>query len=114
MTDNRIETLELTIEEAKKTVELMKKMDKLRKNKDFNAIIEKELLEYYALNIVYLLSDPTMQSKEKQLDLHKELEMVGRFRQFCSSIYQNGRLAEKAIIDSQESIDELREFGEGE
>lgn len=114
MKDTRIEQLELTIEEAKKSVELMSSLERLRKNKDFKTVIEKELLENYALNLVYLLSNPAMQTEEKQLDIKKDLEMIGRVRQFFTSIYQNSAIAEKAIEDSSYAIDELRAMGEGE
>lgn len=111
MSDLQIETLERTIENAGETVKLMERMDKLRKNKDFKAIIEDELLNKYALNTLFLLSDPSMNTKEQQEDLIKEMEMVGRFNHFINSIYQRGRQAEKTIIDSGYVIEELRAEG---
>jgi hypothetical protein len=111
MSEVQIETLELSIEQAQKSVKLMNQMDKLRKNKEFKAIIEDELLDNYARNTVYLLSDPNMSGEAEQADLIKDLEMVGRVRQFFSTIYQKGRMAEKTIIDSNVTIDELREEG---
>lgn len=108
---NDIETLELTIEQAKKSVELMERMERLRKNRDFRAIIEDELLDNYARNTAYLVADPTMQGEAEQRDLQMELQMIGRVRQFFSVIYQKGRLAEKSIIDSEAEIELLREEG---
>lgn len=109
-----IETLELTIEQAEKSVELMKRMDKLRKNRDFKAIIEDELLDNYARNTSYLVADPTLQGEDEQRDLLMELQMIGRVRQFFSAIYQKGRIAEKTIADSKAEIDELRAEGADE
>lgn len=111
MTDTRIEELELSIEEAQRVITLRDKLIKLQKNKDFKEIFEKELLENYATNTVYALSNPNMQDKATQEDLIKELEMIGRFRLFCSSIYQRGNYAEKAIYDNKEAIAEIRREG---
>lgn len=114
MKNSRIEILENTIKEAKKDLELASKMDRLRNNSDFIAVIEGELLDKYAKNTVYLLSDPNMQAEEQQADLIKDLEMIGRFRQFCSSIYQRANIAQKTIEDSNSVIEDLRYNGEDE
>lgn len=111
---SNIETLELTAEQAKKSVELMNRMERLKKNRDFKAIIEEELLDNYLRNTVFLLSDPAMQDEAEQKDLTKDLEMIGRFRGFLSSIYQKGHMAEKTIKDSEEEIAALRAEGEVE
>lgn len=109
-----IETLELSIEQAKKSVELMQRMEKLRKNRDFKAIIEDELLDNYARNTSYLVADPSMQGEDEQRDLLMELQMIGRVRQFFGAIYQKGRIAEKAIADSEAEIELLRQEGADE
>lgn len=109
-----IETLELTIEQAKKSVDLMNRMDRLRKNRDFKVIFEDELFDNYTRSTAYLLSDPQMQGENEQKDLQLELQAIGRVRQFFSAIYQKGRIAEKSIEDSQNTIEELREEGEVE
>lgn len=112
MTDNQIEILENTIEQAESDVALMKKLEKLSKNKDFKAIIEDELLNNYARNLVLLLSDPSMQSEDRQADIIKDLEMVGRFRLFLNAIFQKGHQATKTIKDCTDEIDVLRSEGE--
>jgi len=109
-----IQTLELTIEQAKKSVELMKKLERLHKNRDFKAIIEDELFNEYAKTLTLMVADPSLQSPEDQKDLNLESHMVGRFRQYLSSIFQKGRLAEKSILDSEAELDELRAEGADE
>lgn len=107
----RIETLQLTIDDAKLAVELMHKLETLNKHKEFNEVIDEQLFKNYAQSLVHLLSDPARQSDEEREDIIKDMEMIGRFRQFLHSIYQRGRMAEKTILDTQEEIDELRQHG---
>lgn len=111
---NDIERLELTVEQANKSIKLMEQLEKLNKNREFKAIIEEELLDNYARNTVYLLSDPSCAGEADQSDLIKDLEMIGRFRMFLSSIYQKGHVATKSIADANEMIDELRAEGVAE
>lgn len=112
MTDiqQQIKTLEATIDEAKKAVALMSTMEALHNNKEFNEIIDEQLFKNYAQSLVHLLSDPARQSEAEREDIIKEMEMIGRLRQFLHSLYQTGRMAEKQIADCQEQINELREM----
>lgn len=112
MTD--IKTLELSIESAKESVELGKQLERLERNKDFQELIGGQLFENYSQTLVHLLSDPARQSEAEREDIIKDMEMIGRFRQFLFSIHQKAHLAEKSIADSQEAIDELRAYGEDE
>lgn len=111
MSDKEITELEDLIEESKRAIELMDVMEKLESNKDFKAIITEELLDKYARDTVYLLSNKDRQTEEAQKELIKELEMIGRFRQFCSDIYLKGRMAERTINESRLVIAELRSEG---
>lgn len=109
---HNIETIELTIEQAKKSIDLMKRMERLYKNRDFKAIFEDDYFDNYTRNTVYLLSDPNMQGEAEQADLLKDLEAIGRVRTYLGSIFQKGRLAEKTLKDSEVTLEELRAEGE--
>ena len=106
-----IQQIELTKEQAQESVKLMERLERLNKNRDFKAIIEDELFDTYAKSLVLLLSDPAMQDEAIQKDIQLDMQMIGRFRQFLSGIYQKGRLAEKTIADADHQLDELRALG---
>jgi hypothetical protein len=110
MSQHNIERLENTIEEAKKSIKLMKELENLSKHKSFKAVIEKELFEDYNQGITFLLAEA---SPEMRNQLHEEQYMIAHFRAFLSSIYQKGRQAQKDLIDNEQTLEELR-FEEGD
>ena len=106
-----IQQIELTKEQAEQSVKLMKRLERLNKNKDFKALIEDELFNSYSTSLVLLLSDPSMQEDIVQRDITLDMQMIGRFRQFLSGINQKGRLAEKTLEDANIQLAELRAEG---
>ncbi|AUR87167.1 coil containing protein [Vibrio phage 1.097.O._10N.286.49.B3] len=109
-----IQQIELTKEQAEQSVKLMERLDRLNKNRDFKAIIEDELFDSYSKSLVLLLSDPSMQEDVVQKDLILDMQMIGRFRQFLSGVFQKGRLAEKTLEDTTRQLEELRAEGADE
>ncbi|AUR82501.1 coil containing protein [Vibrio phage 1.152.O._10N.222.46.E1] len=109
-----IQQIELTKEQAEQSVKLMERLDRLNKNRDFKAIIEDELFDSYSKSLVLLLSDPSMQEDVVQKDLILDMQMIGRFRQFLSGVFQKGRLAEKTLEDATRQLEELRAEGADE
>lgn len=108
---SEIQRIELTKEQAEKSIKVMEKLDRLSKNRDFKSIIEDELFDTYSKSLVLMLSDPSMQDEATQKDITLDMQMIGRFRQFLSSINQQGRLAEKTLEDANSQLDELRAEG---
>lgn len=105
----QIETIELTIEQAKKSIKLMKDLEALHKRKEFKAIIEQDLFEDHNQTLTFMLADA---DPEMRAQLHEEQYMIAHFRAYLSSIFQKGRLAEKTLIDNEKTLDELRAEGE--
>lgn len=106
-----IQQIELTKTQAEESVKLMERLERLNKNRDFKAIIEDELFDSYAKSLVFLLSDPSMQEDVIQKDLQLDMQMIGRFRQFLSGVFQKGRLAQKTLEDADHQLAELRAEG---
>ena len=102
-----LQVIELTIEQAKESIADREAMDRLKKNRDFKRIFEKGFFDAYAVNLVYLKSDPSMQEPNVQEDIIKDIDSIGRVRQYLSSIYQKAHVAEKDLRDSEEQRDEL-------
>ena len=109
-----IQTLELTKEQAQKKIERMTRLERLTKNRDWKALIDDELFNEYAKQLVLLKSDPALREEADQADLELEIQMVGRFRLFLQSIFQEGRMAEKSIKDADAMIEDLRAEGADE
>lgn len=109
-----IQQIELTKAQAEKSVKIMEKLERLNKNRDFKSIIEDELFDAYAKSLVLMLSDPAMQDEATQKDITLDMQMIGRFRQFLSGVFQKGRQAEKVLEDANVQLEELRAEGGAE
>ena len=109
-----IQTLELTIEEAKKAVKLRDQAEKLIKNRDFKAVFDDEYFDSYTKNTAIMLAEIKHDDPKMHADLVEELEAVGRVRGFIRGIFQKGAMADKTIKDAQTAIEEIRLEGGAE
>lgn len=108
----QIAPLEVSIEEAKNTVAMMDSARNLINNSDFKKVIDDNYFKGEASRLVLLKADPQMQGEEDQKDIMRALDAIGNFRQYLSTIFQLGRLAEKTIADAQKAINELESEAE--
>jgi len=102
-----IETLEVNIKAARKTAALGKSLDRLSRNNDFKALILEGYFEKDAIRLVTLKGDPNMQSAENQAALIKQMDAIGGLRQYLSGVLQLSRMAEKALVQDEETRDEI-------
>lgn len=99
--------IEVTIEQAKDTLEAMRALERLRKNKDFIKLIEEGYLKDEACRLVLARAEPALQTTENQSQLNKMIDGVGYFRQYLNKIYQMGHHAEASIEDHENTRAEL-------
>lgn len=104
---SNIETLELNIKAAKKTAELGKSLDRLSRNRDFKNLILEGYFEKEAIRLVTLKGDPNMQDDESQRSLIKQMDAIGGLRQYMSAVVQLSRMAEKALIEDEETREQI-------
>jgi predicted ATPase with chaperone activity len=102
-----LETIELSIKHAKKSVDLMKSLDRLTRNRDFKALFLEGYFEKEPVRLVTLKADPNMQDAESQEAIIKQMDAIGTVRQYLSGILQMGRMAEKAIADDEATREEM-------
>lgn len=107
MSTHNLETIELSIKHAKKSVDLMKSLDKLTRNRDFKQVVLEGFFEKEAIRLVTLKSDPNMQDELNQKAILGQIDAIGNFRQYLSGVMQMGRMAEKAMIEDQATREEL-------
>ena len=104
---DQIQEVELSIEQARGAVSTMTALDTLRKNKDFKNLIETQYFEKEASRLVLLRADPNMQDSESQVEINNQITAIGYLRQYFTTIYQLGRMAEKAVHDDEATLEEL-------
>jgi hypothetical protein len=107
MTDQNIETIEISIKQGKETVDKMNSLLKLTKNKDFKKVIDDGYFVEEASRLVLLKADPSLQSVEDQRQIDNSILAIGYFRQYLATIFQLGRMAEKSLKEDEEVREEL-------
>lgn len=109
MSDQTIETIEVTMDYAKSKLELSRKLDTLINNKEFEEIITKGYFENEAIRIAQLTGEPSMQTPENEKDLMSRMKAIGYLRQYFLFIRREGEMAKRAIEDCQREMDYINE-----
>ena len=104
-----IEQVELSIEHAKLSVGNMKALNKLTRNKDFEKIILEGYFKEEASRLVLLKGDPAME--QYLISIDKQINAIGQFRQYLSTIMALGGQAERAIAEDEQTREELLSEG---
>lgn len=105
--ESQVETLEISITQAKKYVDKLNSVMNLLKNKDFNKFIEEGYFKQEASRLVLLKADPAMQKPEDQAAIIRSIDAIGSFRQYISNTIQMGRMMEKSMQEDEVTRDEL-------
>lgn len=113
MLQEQIAKLESAIAESKIKIQLMNDFKTMSKTKEYKNVFVNGIFEKYAQELVLLLSNPNLQTKEEQENILTEIKMVGRLQQFLSSIEERGEIAENDIKSYEEEITFLRTNEDG-
>lgn len=111
MNETEIKDLDNNIKEAKKFVEAGTALERLINNRDFKKIVMEGYFEAEAVRLVHLKADPSMQSESSQTSIISQIDAIGSFRQYLDGVFQQARLAGKAIEDDEQTRQELLEGG---
>ena len=103
--ESEIEQVELSIEHARKSVGNMKALRSLTKNKEFVSVILEGYFKEEASRLVLLKGDPAME--QYLLSIDKQINAIGQFRQYLSTIMALGNQAERAMKDDEQTREEL-------
>ena len=94
---NTLQAIEKSIEQAKETAELGRALERLRSNRDFKQIVISGYFDAEAVRLVHLKADPGMQKAESQASILKQMDAIGSFSSYLSTILHQASLAEKAV-----------------
>lgn len=106
-TEQQIEQVELSIESAKKAVDMRDSLIALTKNKHFKKVISEGYFEKEASNLVLSRGEPALQTEEDQADLLSSIDAIGNFRQYLIKTMQFGNTAEKSLKEHETTKEEL-------
>jgi len=106
-TQDDIEELEITIEDARKKVALRDAALRLANNRDFKKLIMDEYFTQYAANLVSQTADPA--TSDRRENAIERILGISHLRVFLQETITLGNQSEAAIIENQEALDEIRE-----
>ena len=107
MTNNDIQALELTINQAKEKIAFKDALEKLESNGNFKKIVLEGYFKDEAIRLVHLKNDPSANNPAIQEKIMKNIDAIGVFRQYLLNIQHTGIMAQKAIIEAEETKNEI-------
>lgn len=108
--EQEMRELEVSIEEAEKTVNKSETLRRLMTNPDWIAIIETDYLREEAIRLAHLLNHPDAAMDAKQKFIRADLEGIGALKRYLFSTLQLGSMAADMIVSHKNELDELRQF----
>lgn len=106
--EKQLRELEITMEQAKQNIDLMNALDKLINNiPEWKKVIEENYFEKEASRLVLLKADPSMQKDEEQKQIIQSIDAIGYFRRYLQTVYQLGRMAERALEEDSRTRQDL-------
>lgn len=114
MSEYHVEQLQQSIKAAQVKVDLAQSLERLRKNRDFHAVITQGYLIDEALRLVYLKADPATQNPVSQAAIEKQIDALGGFNSYLTTLEFIGRQAVRTIEADGETLDWIRQNPNGE
>lgn len=108
MSEYQVEQLQLSIKAAQDRIGLAQSLERLKKNRDFHAVISQGYLIDEALRLVYLKADDAMQTPARQEQITKQIDGLGTFSAYLSTIEFLGRQALRTIEADEETLEAIR------
>ena len=106
-TEQQIQSIEMSMEQAKKSIAARDSFVKLLKNRDFDKLIVKGYFEDEASKMVLTKALPDMQDAESQEAIMKSIDAIGHLRQHFIAIKQLGDTAERTLKNDEATKEEL-------
>jgi hypothetical protein len=107
MSKEDLDSIDISIEQAKKAIARKDCLTRLQMNPDYKEIIEKGFLEAHAIRQVMLKAHPGLQSEANQKILDQQIAAVGGFQQFLIGVYSEGMQASQALHENEATREEL-------
>lgn len=97
-----LESMEVSIDNAKSSIDLHDSLQRLLKNRDFKKIIEEDYFKATAIRLVYLKTDPSFQDEQGLRQVEHQMVGIASLRQHFSYLIAAGQAAKNAM-DSYEA-----------
>jgi hypothetical protein len=106
--EQEMDVIQMTIEDAKEKIALGDALKKLTNNQYFKEVILDKYLKEYPVNLVMMKASPTaLRSEDMTRHICAQIDGIGHFKQFLMAIQTEAGMAEKALQDNQEALEEM-------
>ena len=103
----QLEQVELSIDQAKYSIEFMASLDRLTSNPDFVKIVLEGYFEAEAQRLVMLRVDPNFQEDVDQSELLRSIDSIGTLKMYFNMIMQFGVSAQRAMTADEATREEI-------
>ena len=103
----QLEHVELSIDQAKYSIDLMESLDRLTANPDFVKIVLEGYFEEEAQRLVMLRVDPNFQKDVDQSELLRSIDSIGTLKMYFNMIMQFGISAQRAKTADEATREEI-------
>jgi hypothetical protein len=111
MSKEDLDSIEISIEQAKKAIARKDCLVRLQMNPDYKELIEKGFLEAHAIRQVMLKAHPGLQVEARQKELDRQIIAIGEFQQFLIGVYTQGMQAAQALNEDEATREDLLKEG---
>lgn len=99
-----VEEVEQSLKQSRERVELLKSLERLKANPDFQRVVLKGYLTEEPVRLVHLKAEKAMQTPERQQSILQQIDAIGMLNNYFNVIHHLAMQATKEIEDHQEAL----------
>lgn len=105
--EQQLEQLQISKEQAERSVKLLDALNRLRSNPDFQFLIVDTYFKEEASRLVMLKADASFQSEERKSLLADSMAGISSLNMFFNSITQMGQLSRDSLTEYENAAEEI-------
>ena len=106
MQQSEIRTVELSIQDAEKAIDLGRRAEALSRNPDFMKVVLDGYFKEEAIRLTHLVSAPNLPEANRSM-VEKDIWAIGAFRRFLETQMHFGQAAEADLATLRMDLDDL-------
>jgi hypothetical protein len=106
-----VETIELSIEQAKAKIKKSEALDKLSRNPDFKELFIEGYMKDYAVRLVHLKASMGCQDEKNQEYIVNQLNAIGQLNLYMQLIHREAEEARNTLEADRQELERVLEEG---
>jgi len=107
MSEQELTEIEISLSNAEYAVRNLECLERLYKNKDFKHLVLDGYFVKQASRAVMGKAEPAMQTEDAQGEMVRDIDSIGRLKQYFVAVRAMGELARKSIADDSKTREEI-------